>query len=63
MMQRRNFLAFGAAAAADAAWPGTPALAARAPIRITYVAAWPSSNLTTHIAAAIIQENCTARCN
>lgn len=56
MMQRRNFLALGAAAAAAAAWSGTPALAARAPIRITYVAAWPSSNLTTHIAAAIIQE-------
>lgn len=53
-MQRRQFLAYGAAATA-AAWSGVPAFAAQAPIRMTYVEAWPSSNLTTHIAASIIE--------
>ncbi|WP_079416790.1 glycine betaine ABC transporter substrate-binding protein [Thiomonas intermedia] len=55
-MQRRQFLSLGAVAAATAV-TGMPAFAAdKAPIRMTYVAAWPSSNLTTHIAASIIEK-------
>ena len=53
MMHRRNFLA-GVALAASAL--AAPALAAPAPLRLTYVQAWPSSNLTTHIAASIIRQ-------
>ena len=56
-MQRRQFLSFGAVAAATAV-SGVPAFSAgNAPIKITYVASWPSSNITTHIAARVIQEN------
>ena len=55
-MQRRQFLSLGAVAAA-AAVTGMPAFAAdKAPIRMTYVASWPDSNINTHIAARIIQE-------
>ena len=56
-MQRRQFLSLGALAAATAA-SGIPAFAAdKAPIRLTYVASWPSSNITTHIAARILQDD------
>ncbi|MDY0330556.1 MAG: glycine betaine ABC transporter substrate-binding protein [Thiomonas sp.] len=55
-MQRRQFLSLGAVAAATAV-TGMPASAAdKAPVSMTYVASWPSSNITTHIAARIIQE-------
>ncbi|MCE5388521.1 MAG: glycine betaine ABC transporter substrate-binding protein [Acidithiobacillus sp.] len=55
-MQRRQFLSLGAVAAVTAV-SGLPVFAAgNAPIRITYVRSWQSSNITTHIAARIIQE-------
>ena len=56
MMQRRDFMAF---AAATAAMAGLPATAQAAPdaVRLTYVEAWPSSNLTTHIVAAILRQD------
>ena len=53
MLHRRTFLA-GVALAASAL--AQPALAAPAPVGLTYVQAWPSSNLTTHIAATIIRQ-------
>ena len=57
MMQRRDFVAFGAAAAATAAWWPAQALAAGDKVRLTYVRSWPSSDLTTHIAAQILRKD------
>ncbi|GAN80871.1 glycine betaine/proline transport system substrate-binding protein [Acidocella aminolytica 101 = DSM 11237] len=51
-MQRRHFIAGTALATSSLAMP---ALAETTPLRLTYVQAWPSSNLTTHIAAEIIK--------
>lgn len=56
MMQRRLLMAFGAATAM-AGWLPLPARAAAPPVRITYVRAWPSSNLTTHIATDILRKD------
>lgn len=56
MMQRRDLLALGAATAAAAWWP-TRADAAGEAVRLTYVRSWPSSNLTTHIAASILERD------
>jgi len=53
-MKRRQFLTLGAAALLTAAT--IPAFAADKTIEITYVKSWPSSNLTTHIAGAIIEK-------
>lgn len=56
MMQRRDLLSFGAAAAASAWWPAR-ASAAGDTVRLTYVESWPSSDLSTHIAATILERD------
>lgn len=56
MMHRRQFIAIGAMTTA-ALCTGFPVFAADDPVRLTYVEAWPSSNLTTHIAGAIIEQH------
>ena len=56
MMQRRDLLAYGAAAAASA-WLPARADAAGDTLRLTYVESWPSSDLTTHIAMRILERD------